>query len=63
MVKYGADLLEAYNIIHRYHNVVVADSMVMHLLSGIVGPTSTTTLMIFAGIHIKDHLPFDLNIW
>ena len=47
LVKYGADLLKAYNIIGRYHNVVAAETMAMRLLSGIIGPTASMTLMIF----------------
>ena len=61
IVKYGADLLEAYDIIGRYHNEVAPETMVMRLLSGIVGPTATMTLMIIAIAHIKDHLLNDFN--
>jgi hypothetical protein len=46
MMKYDADLLDAYSRIGCYYSVVAAETLVMRLLSGIVGLTSTLTLMI-----------------
>ena len=61
MVRYCADLLEACDISGRYRTMVATETMVMRLLSGIVSPIASTTIMIFADAHVKDHLLADFN--
>ena len=46
---------------HTIATVVEAETVVMRLLIGIIGPTSTMALMIIAVAHAKDHLLADFN--